>query len=525
MNKSSNSPLLIPCDDLNTKSPSINPKSNADYYKNYLHSYDYYNVANNPIYYSIKGERPAPSINQSSAFEELDALIKSNKYHKIETKQQQQQQKTKQNNLTATVLMKKSEQSSRQDTIKSNSLTKFDSIPEIKLKNTHKSIENLLYDEETLIKPCQVNNKLINKNLNEFKTSLYIGPEFGPDDISVQLIDNKKLIVHCLKIEPLKSNSLTINTSKIAGPTTIDLDLTKGNNSLKRELKKDVFLPENCDINTLESYLENCNLFIKCLCYDTPVYTSVKYSALKNNIFQNPLYSDLDRSIRSRDKKKCRSLKRPKSTEGFLNEHKSVRFEVGAERSKSRSIERHLTASQRLINDDMLEDGFNCITRDPMQNIFLTYFFKLPNCSPSDRTQVRIENKNILKLKIIQETNLSKRNDFSSSLESSSLESIDTDSMTESNEDDDDEDKLMLREFSRHCRLPDNFFKFDESGVSVSFVSNGWVRVEIPIMEFFDFNCALTNSKLNKVNHKKKIDKHRDQYQLKNEIYSNEVRI
>lgn len=523
------------------------PSSNAEFYKNYLLSYDYFNVANNPIYYSMKGDRPMSC--DQSAFEELDALLNSNKFQRLESKNLPPQKD--QESIKSTSLSQLSHESR----------TKLDSLPEIKLKSSNKSIENLLMDSNTFpffdsIKSCQVTNKLINQSSpDQFKTSIYIGPDFGPEDISVQLVDHcyrasKKLVVHCLKIEPIQSNSLTINTSKLAAPTIIDLDLTKGNNCLKRELKKDIYLPENSDLNTLESYLENCHLFIKCTCIRPPVYTTVKcmnQAKSREYIFQNPLYtentgsalkpsSSVDDKLNKqggerprRAKQSCRSVKRPKSNEGFLNEQKSVRFDEKREekgRSKSRSIERHLSSSHRLINDEMLEDGFNCVTRDPMDNIYLTYFFKLPGCSPSDRTQVRIE-KNILKLRIIQETSMRKKvlfNEESSSSSASltstcesSLDSIDSDS-TENNE------KLMFREFSRQCKLPDNFFKFDEAGVSVSFVRNGWVRIEIPIVEFFDFNCALS-SKQSK-SHRKKGDKYqRESCRTKNGIYANEVRV
>lgn len=61
----------------------------------------------------------------------------------------------------------------------------------------------------------------------------------------------------------------------------------------------------------------------------------------------------------------------------------------------------------------------------------------------------------------------------------------------------------MLREFSRQCRLPDHLFKFDETGVTVSFVNNVWVRVEIPIVDFLepiiDFK---SNSKKKQINEK-----------------------
>jgi hypothetical protein len=54
-----------------------------------------------------------------------------------------------------------------------------------------------------------------------------------------------------------------------------------------------------------------------------------------------------------------------------------------------------------------------------------------------------------------------------------------------------DKSKVVLREFSRRCRLPDNLFKFDETGVSVSFINNIWVRIEIPIIEFIDFSANI----------------------------------
>jgi hypothetical protein len=53
---------------------------------------------------------------------------------------------------------------------------------------------------------------------------------------------------------------------------------------------------------------------------------------------------------------------------------------------------------------------------------------------------------------------------------------------------------VVLREFSRRCRLPDNLFRFDETGVSVSFINNIWVRIEIPIIEFIDFSPNIITS-------------------------------
>lgn len=189
------------------------------------------------------------------------------------------------------------------------------------------------------------------------------------------------------------------------------------------------------------------------------------------------------------------------------------------------------SSSSKMINET-LQDGYNCITKDGLDNIFLTYFFKLPSCSPSDRTQVRIENHNILKLKIIQETQfrskLKKENSnyhhgcnhhisngnsmnnlkllsnsnsslasLSPSIVSNSCESLE-DSMSTCCQD--DSSKIMLREFSRQCRLPRNLFEFDEKGVTVSFVNSVWVRVEIPIMDFLQpiYDFKTENKSTNK---------------------------
>ena len=54
---------------------------------------------------------------------------------------------------------------------------------------------------------------------------------------------------------------------------------------------------------------------------------------------------------------------------------------------------------------------------------------------------------------------------------------------------------MILREFSRRCKLPDNIFKFDENGITVSFVNNVWVRVEIPIMEILGSGLCTQNEK------------------------------
>ena len=76
---------------------------------------------------------------------------------------------------------------------------------------------------------------------------------------------SKKLFVHCFRIEPISNKSVTLASGQIIPPTTIDLDLSNGTNYLRKELKKDIHIPNNADINTLESYLENGHLVIKCM--------------------------------------------------------------------------------------------------------------------------------------------------------------------------------------------------------------------------------------------------------------------
>ena len=472
--------------------------------------------------------------------------------------------------------------------------------------------------------------------VNEFKTSLYVGSDFTSDDITVQLIDNfsgykvsKKLFVHCFRIEPISNKSVTLTSGQLVAPTSIDLDLSNGTNYLRKELKKDIHIPNNADINTLESYLENGHLVIKCMLKkdngnetledsrrspvysSTPVYsksklpkqsnilaefeikncdnskdlspleitinsrTSDSNDVSSNFIFENPLYNNStiqtaahqaepssnsnttnnksilkngndtnlvdhpaiienninvnttyaphtnqsSSSLPNRKARKIKELKRRETGLPMANNHskeaqvnnkesrnivehvnrargkvknrqaksekrhyksnealndriydkkisntyenqnydramsfvsnpmtgsKSVRFDINEKQpssrrseshkltldpndntghqrhrstsSKSRSNERLPTkrspiqqqtsnSSPRIISSDSIQDGFNCITKDALDNIYLTYFFKLPSCSPSDRTQVRIEDNNVLKLKIIQEKN------------------------------------------------------------------------------------------------------------------------
>ena len=53
------------------------------------------------------------------------------------------------------------------------------------------------------------------------------------------------------------------------------------------------------------------------------------------------------------------------------------------------------------------------------------------------------------------------------------------------------DNKVMLREFSRSCRLPLNLFRFDETAISVSFVNKIWIRIEVPIVEFIDLGSSV----------------------------------
>lgn len=74
----------------------------------------------------------------------------------------------------------------------------------------------------------------------------------------------------------------------------------------------------------------------------------------------------------------------------------------------------------------------------------------------------------------------------------------------------------MLREFSRRCKLPSNVFKFDENGISVSFVNDIWVRVEIPIMEILG-SGLITPADKKSLKKKSKADKSNHQEEKKKE--------
>ena len=649
--------------------------------------------------------------------------------------------------------------------------------------------------------------------VTEYKTCINVGNEFTSNDITVQLVDDqnnaKKLYVHCYRLEPVSARSVTLSAGQLPSKMDVSYANANGHNYLRKELKKEISIPANADINTMESYLENGSLVIKCLLHQSssaesaslPAHlqtalnqlpsTSVnaeltklsqpnvsqrqkssiisefelsngpsqspeevselEYATAEHDyarshynanrqyceaarhskreshpsscVFENPLYNSAKLDAESASSKpilKANSLnllehdemmyveeeeeeeeeyvarkaaarakqneedllvnylkreeaaakktsskksgsgkkRRYKSNDCLLDDYsmieksshrrtslanldgfdkttvyrprpqsassvgsgnnavtKSVRFDMSnktmqikesedkaAKRNRnarhhhhrhrsSRSVDHTLnggkqrtSSSNSIINSsqtshlnqinrlsgDLIQDGYNCITKDGLDNIFLTYFFKLPSCSPADRTQARIEHHNILKLKIIQEKSFStpskskkkasksssrskaqkpgrnhKAEQESAAMQSSgstsssvksllsqsptlsssssstspfsnstslSLSSLSTsvesdDSLTCFN---DETSKIMLREFSRQCRLPDHLFKFDETGVTVSFVNNVWVRVEIPIVDFLepiiDLKSSSSGGKKKQINNEKQYD-------------------
>jgi hypothetical protein len=71
---------------------------------------------------------------------------------------------------------------------------------------------------------------------------------------------------------------------------------------------------------------------------------------------------------------------------------------------------------------------------------------------------------------------------------------------------------MMLKEYTRKCRLPDNLFEFDTTGVTVSFINNIWVRIEIPIISFVDNNSRYNNKEINiDISIKKKHSKNQEE--------------
>ena len=400
----------------------------------------------------------------------------------------------------------------------------YDSFQTIKTDQTQH--EEKTKDEETLdiVKTIEdidsalqsiSNNK--KKQPSEYRISVNVG-KFAIDDINVQLIDDTngetKLLIYCLKIEPIES---------MAG------------NFLKKEFKKEVKMPKNVDINSLETYFYNDIITFTCKYKEEPE-PSIPAKSIINEIGNKE--EDLPIIRTEILSTKCDSVPEPTLTQ---------QYNVGISQSNSRSIlktnsqnqvqtldqvidniinsssnntsrsssntnfevtqtkENNWTSSQpgsqsipqssslgktvrfdedisdRLAEEaqeynsalyGVIRDGYNCLTKDSLENVYLTYFFKLPSCSPADRTQVKVENHSILRLKMIQERRV-KDSNTSVKVDGNNLQQVV-----------DDNEKIMFREFSRRCRLPTNLFKFDDSSVSVSFMNDVWVRVEIPIIEF-----------------------------------------
>lgn len=100
---------------------------------------------------------------------------------------------------------------------------------------------------------------------------------------------SKKLFVHCFRIEPISNKSVTLTSGQLVTPTTIDLDLSNGTNYLRKELKKDIHIPNNADINTLESYLENGHLVIKCMLKKEPAVGMSETNV--DEVRRSPVYS------------------------------------------------------------------------------------------------------------------------------------------------------------------------------------------------------------------------------------------
>lgn len=464
-----------------------------------------------------------------------------------------------------------------------------------KTSNITQNYDSPLYDTDAFIK--SFSNNIDPKQLTEYRTSLHIG-RFNISDITVQLIDenddklNKKLVVHCYHVEPIQN---------------------KAGNYLKKEFKREISMPSNVDISTLESFYYNEILTIKCkykqnqqptsphlpktmstasslstsksqtnasqedafnfslaptkvnevkssngtttnsitavqnsptkaststgfstldlltsnattapsattsistvASNTSPTYTTTTSTTsttpngingngtksilksngqstsqnVETNIVKQPLYDNLNDNLSSSTSDKRTNGNKSQQNESATeilqnaaspniqrsNSQKSVRFDLDDTEDKSEDNQAQPNGSL----DSLIRDGFNCLTKDSLENLYLTYFFKLPSCSPSDRTQVKIENHSIVRLKIIQEKKLKES-------PNQKLDANNATGLTQL----DDSDKIMFREFSRCCRLPTHLFRFDEGGVTVSFMNDVWVRVEVPIIEILNMN-------------------------------------
>jgi hypothetical protein len=147
--------------------------------------------------------------------------------------------------------------------------------------NTHNTKPPILVETNSIVSP---------EFVSEFKTSISVGADFTFNDITVQLVDDlnstKKLFIHCLRVVPVPERSVTLKSGQIV---KVDLNYMNTNGKfLKKELKREIIIPPNSDINTLESYLENGNLVIKCLLRSESYLPSGYSSAAVKNFPQLP---------------------------------------------------------------------------------------------------------------------------------------------------------------------------------------------------------------------------------------------
>jgi hypothetical protein len=304
---------------------------------------------------------------------------------------------------------------------------------------------------------------VLSATITEYQSVLHVG-HFDLDDINVQLIHGsgdrfgKKLVVHCFRIEPIQG---------LTG------------NYLKKEFKRELLLPIHADANTVESFYHNEMLTIKCRMKTKnkiPV-RSVSSSRSRTDLFQKN--SNVHQSptanrsiLKSNSNVHYRSQQLPAefSPPSRNIEHdveKKVHFAINKPTIDINAVNsRHRVEDLIRMDSQSIHDGFNCLTRDGFGVLYLTFVFRLPACTPADRCQVKIKTHDTLKLKIIQENRLG-------DILESRQEDLDTRPV--------DGDKILLREFSRRCRLPIDLFEFDESGVTLSFINDAFIKVDVPI--------------------------------------------
>jgi hypothetical protein len=391
-----------------------------------------------------------------------------------------------------------------------------------------KTIENI----DSALKSLSESKK---KQSNEYRVSVNVG-KFNIDDISVQLIDeayDTKLLIHCLNIEPLESMS---------------------GNFLKKEFKKDIKIPKNVDLETLETYFYNDILTFTCKYKQEPepiiparsvlneIEKKEELPIIRTEILNSnkEILNSINHEFNDQTQNNSRSILKtnpssPVKTfdqviDNIINSTSRSSSNTNIEtmiesipRSNSlgKSVRFDEDTSDRLTDEaqeynsslyGVIRDGFNCLTKDSLENVYLTYFFKLPSCSPADRTQVKVENHSVLRLKVIQERKMKDTN-TNVKIDGNNLQQVV-----------DDNEKVMFREFSRRCRLPTNLFKFDDSSVSVSFMNDVWVRVEVPIIEFLTISTTAKDSQFESIltkNKEKTSDEINNNESL---LFQNEIR-